>query len=230
MARTPILLTPEELATIATAPSGLSTADLARQLGCYYFTVAKARQRIQQAGGWYTPLTWTICAACGQPLCHGPRRRIVHVGCRSKRIAHLAKEHRKRDGHATSTRYVKAWRKRNPDKSLKLRDQEKARVAEVRRTWTPEQWAPVLERAHTEDRHDQAVTAELASRSGDTWTRDDDQFVLDNLHLPARDVALELGRSLWAVRNRRVYLRRKLGLGEESHFWAARQVKKHEND
>lgn len=102
MARTPTFLSPEELAAIATAPSDLTTADLARQLGCHYFTVAKARQRIQQAGGWYTSLTWTICAACGQPLCHGPRKRIVHVACKSKRIAHLAKERRKRGGHATS--------------------------------------------------------------------------------------------------------------------------------
>ena len=58
------------------------------------------------------------------------------------------------------------------------------------------------------DRREHDRTCHVAERLYDAWTDDDDRYVLDHLHDSAREVALVLGRTTWAVRRRRWYLRR----------------------
>lgn len=64
------------------------------------------------------------------------------------------------------------------------------------------------QKVHAADQRDYPLTLDEATNSGDRWSADDDAYVLDHLRDPAREVALELGRTLWAVRNRRVTLRK----------------------
>ena len=193
-------------------------AQLACDLRLPYFTVAKAKQRLVRAGGWYCPLVPTTCTECGQPLL-GPAfpRRSAHVGCLSARRARYFRERRAGlRGNPTpsvrSTRYVAAWRRRHPDRDRLLRERDKARRRELWPTLPPEVREGTLERAHAYDREAYAATLEAATTLGQRWTEDDDAHVLANLSAPAAEVAAALGRTLWAVRGRRVTLRRRLGL------------------
>lgn len=57
-------------------------------------------------------------------------------------------------------------------------------------------------------RRDYPITRDEAERAGSPWDGDEDAVILVHLDEPARDVALALGRTLWAVRHRRMRLRR----------------------
>src|SRR5919108_3970515 len=170
------------------------------------------RPRMARAGGWYCPLVPTPCTECGQPLL-GPAfpRRSAHGGCLSARRARYFRERRAGlRGNPTpsvrSTRYVAAWRRRHPDRDRLLRERDKARRRELRPTLPPEVREGTLERAHAYDREAYAATLEAATTLGQRWTEDDDAYVLANLSAPAAEVAAALGRTLWAVRGRRVTL------------------------
>jgi hypothetical protein len=206
--RTLTFLSDEDLVRIVEAPPEMTTVDLARRLGRPYNTVAHARRRFQR-DGWATTLRYTTCEICSDPIAYACSwKPKAHPQCH--RAYENARAQRYRRGpHTPSTKYVYAWQQRNPDRARELYEQEKKRAAEKRHeTWTAEQWAPVLERAHEADKRDQEITLELAENSGSAWTPDEDQYVWGHLTTPARDVALELGRTLWAVRGRRVWLRR----------------------
>ena len=58
------------------------------------------------------------------------------------------------------------------------------------------------------DRRDQEFTRRAAERHKDAWTEDEDRYVLDRAGTTVREVALALGRTAWAVRQRRWKLRR----------------------
>lgn len=207
--RTVTRLSDEELIYIVRVLSEQNTTQIARQLGRSYYTVRKAIQRIER--GWATRLTWTTCAVCGGPLCHGPARRVVHPWCKRVRVAYLAREKRKRP-HTPSTKYVADWRGRNPDANDRQREQEKKRAAEKRRQeWTAEQWKRSLTKAWAADQRDQEATLSHARRTGERWTAAEDEYILATLKVPAREVGKKLGRTLWAVRVRRVRLRRTQG-------------------
>ena len=57
------------------------------------------------------------------------------------------------------------------------------------------------------DRCDYERTRRAAGRHRDTWTEDDDRYILSHLTTAAREVGLALGRTTWAVRQRRWRLR-----------------------
>ncbi len=57
-------------------------------------------------------------------------------------------------------------------------------------------------------RRDAALRHEPAKRSRELWAAYDDAYVLAHTGGPAHEVALYLGRSSWAVHNRRMVLRR----------------------
>ena len=207
MARSLVPLTDQQLSAIATAPADVSAAQLARELGAPYFTVAKARQRIQAAGAWFCPLTWATCSECGGPLAHGSTTRTVHPGCAAGRAARYSRGYRQ-GPHRPSTPYVARWRREHPEDNHAHREQEKARLRELWPTLPEETRRPVLERWHAADRRDYARTRDAAEHRGEPWDADEDRSILDHLQTPAREVALELGRTLWAVRSRRMHLRR----------------------
>jgi hypothetical protein len=181
---------------------------LARELNRPYFTVAAARRRIAQRG-WACPLAWESCTECGRAV-SGPDRhphRTAHVACESARAARLQRQYRKvRPGQ--STPYVADWRRRNPERNAELREQDKARM---RRAWPEvpaERRVALLDRAHEADQDGYAITLARANSSGALWTDDEDRYILEHPHQPARDIGLKLGRTLWAVRGRRMRLRR----------------------
>ncbi|MBI2912015.1 MAG: hypothetical protein HYY05_07715 [Chloroflexi bacterium] len=169
-------------------------------------------QRIREAGGWSTPLQWRPCTECGQLLASSRVwRRTAHKACERARVVRKARERRlQRPGQ--STPYVHAWRQRNPEDNALLREQEKAKRRERWPDLPEELRNAMLARAHAADQRDYPLTLEEANRSGDRWTEEEDGTILARLRDPARDVALALGRTLWAVRNRRVRLRRTLEL------------------
>ncbi len=139
-------LTDAQGTAIATAPEGSSIAELARQLGCHYTTVANAVQRLRQ--GWSCLVEPARCLVCSGPLLRAVAagRRTVHPGCKPERVAAM--------------------------------------------------------------RRDATLRHEPAKRSREPWRAEEDAYVLAHTGEPAREVARHLGRSVWAVHNRRMVLRR----------------------
>jgi len=209
MARVLWPLTLDDLAELASAPPTATSAELARRLGRPYFTVNHALKRLRRAGGWFTPLVWRTCTECGRPVASPRRRpqRRAHVFCRRARTARYSRE-RRWAGLRRSTPYVRAWRARHPAELAEARERDKARMRERWPDLPAEAQAAALDKVHAADRRDYPLTLERAARSGAVWDEDEDRYILDHSKTPAREVALALGRTLWAVRNRRVRLRR----------------------
>ena len=182
----------------------ISATELARQLGRNYWTVVHAVRQIL-AGKFRCQLTWTPCSECGD-LIAGPAGRTAHPECKRKRIVRQARERRKRLP-GQSTPYVAQYRKRNPDAAQLLREQEKTKRRELWPDLPLTIRQAQLAKVHQADARDYPVTLARASARGSRWTADEDAIVLKRLGDPARDVALQLGRTLWAVRGRRVRLR-----------------------
>ena len=203
-------LPPDALWRIATAGPEERPADLAREIGRPYFTIAKALQRIRREG-WICQLHWTTCAVCGKPLAHGTPKRVVHPACKAERVRRQARESRKRHP-GQSTPYVQRYLADHPEKVVEKRKAGLAYQREQMKKLSPTEMQALLEKAHKADIRDQELTAEVAGFSGDRWTGDEDEYVLDHLFDPAREVGLRLGRTLYSVRNRRVWLRRALGI------------------
>lgn len=171
--------------------------------------MAKALARIR-AEGWVCRLSLAPCTECGLPVA-GPPRATVHPGCRRTRSGRYGRERRANPTAPSdrSTAYVARWRKLHPERDQQLRERDKARMRDAYHDLPGSAQAAILDRAHQADERDQPLTVEAAWASGNDWTEDEDRYVLDHLKTPARDVALHLGRTLWAVRNRRVTLRRR---------------------
>lgn len=100
------------------------------------------------------------------------------------------------------------WRRRNPGALNAQREADKAKRREKWPELPAKERQASLTKVHEADARDYLITADLAASSGMPWTTEEDQYVLEHLREPARGVAITLGRSLWAVRNRRVRLRR----------------------
>ncbi len=186
----------------------LTAAEFARQIGAPYCTVAKAVQRIRRDGR-VCRLEAGSCVACGGPLLTGSMRgRLVHPARTAARNAALQRQYQREGGAQKSTPYVRQWRAEHPEELAAEREREKLKAREK---WPerPEEWrVAMLDKLHAADRRDSVLTCEEAQHSGEPWDADEDQYVLDHMGEPAREVALYLGRTLWAVRGRRVLLRR----------------------
>jgi hypothetical protein len=202
-------LSDSDLGTIAGTDASVTTVVLAVELGKPYFTVAHARQKIARMGGWYCLVSAGRCSECGEPVLTSPdRRQSAHLACRPARAARYSRIAR-REGRATkSTSYVAAWREREPERSRELREQEKARLRARWPDLPAEERQALLARVHAADARDYPLTVGVAEQSGSPWTDEEDQYVLEHPKMPAREVALVLGRTLWAVRGRRMRLRR----------------------
>ena len=209
MTRSLVYLTADQLFRLATAAPEERAVDLALELGAPYDTVHKALQRFRLRG-WTCPVHWTTCAICGRPLAYGVKKRLMHPACQRERVNQSRREWRKVHP-GSSTPYVRQYRLEHPEAEAEMRRRELAKMR-AERQYEPDELAALIAKAHAADKRDQAATAELAESSGDLWTAEEDQYVLDHLREPARDVALALGRTLWGVRGRRVRLRRELGL------------------
>jgi hypothetical protein len=171
-------LTDEQLAAIAWADPAETSLALARRLGRHRETVASFRRRLAELGGWGCPLTWSSCEGCGRPPSSGPQRtRRFHPACWAERRKDTVRIW-------TRNRARRWWHARTPAECS-------ANVAAVR--------------ART-DRAYQA-TRPRADRHRLPWTEDDDAALTDHHGGTLEEIALALGRTVFAVRDRRVVLR-----------------------
>ena len=205
-------LTPRDMALLVTwldQEGHVTAAELARRLGRPYFTIAKAVQRLRQRGGWYTVLAWGTCSECGRdlPMARDHSPRTAHLHCARKRTLRHQRDSRKRRP-GQSTPYVRAWRRHHPDQDAAHRERHRARVRALWPDLPEEEREAALAKVHAADQRDYELTAELAENSGAGWDPDDDRYIVEHWHDPARDLGLALGRSVWSVRNRRVALRK----------------------
>lgn len=205
-----VYLTDEQMAAIVCAPPELTTVALAVAIDAPYFTVAHARRRVQRQG-WVCPLVWTVCVVCGQPLARQRARagqRSAHPQCEPERKRQLARAYRAlRPG--LSTPYVREWRQRDPAHLERHRADNRARARRLFADGTPEYRQALLDKVRASDEDAYALTRDAASNGRALWSDDEDWYVWEHLETPARDVALVLGRTLWAVRTRRKLLRRR---------------------
>lgn len=217
MTRKPLIpLTDDQLAAIAWADPGETTADVARRLDAPYFTVAHARRRAAGPFGWHCPLVVKPCAECGKPLLASRTiQRAAHAACQRARVNRQRRERRAAGLIPASTPYVRSWRDRNPERAAMLRERELAHMNAQWPDLPPETKAGLLARVHAADARDQPLTLMFATNSGAPWSEEEDRVVLARMDDPSREVALALGRTLWAVRHRRVILRRRYHLDNE---------------
>ena len=198
-------LSPEDLAALAAAPPDATPAELARALGRPYGSVHHALRRLRRAGGWYCPLAPAPCAECGLPVA-GPRGRLTHVACAPGRERRGERERRAwLTGAAPEA--IERWGIPDPAACAARRARERAHAARYYRALPDEHRAALAATWRTTDRREHDLTRRAAERHYDAWTDADDRYVLEHGHTPAREVALALGRTTWAVRRRRWYLR-----------------------
>jgi hypothetical protein len=175
------------LAYIADHPEA-SAIDVASIFNAAYPAVSKAVHRIREAGGWYSQLVWTTCRECGEDLAVPAkgRHRVVHKACEGSR------RNREKD----------VYGRKHPDKvkGWKLKWKE----------LHPELEVPRLTDLHAADDRDQPMTLLYADAHGDPWLDDDDKYLMEHAKQLDRDTAIDLGRSLHAVRRRKYQLRKKL--------------------
>jgi hypothetical protein len=181
---------------------------LASHLHKKYETVVHAIWRIRERGGWYTHIEWGACLECGQVMILRPGQKF-HAECVHLRILKKARERRKKHP-GSSTPYARKWKQEHPREAALLRQKELEKVKQEWPNRPEEERKTLLEKAHKADKRDYLITFELADARGGEYTSDEDQYILDHWHIPAREIALELGRTLWGIRARRVFLRRHL--------------------
>ena len=132
---------------------------------------------------------WTVWVSYGVcPLCTRPFTRQGH--------------------HASRRRYHDACR------PLVLK-QLGALHAQARwERFTPAQQQTLLDRAHRHTRDRQAETRVTDSRRMCRWSAAEDDAIRDPAAPPDHDLAVQLGRTLYAIRGRRAWLRRRDGMTE----------------
>jgi hypothetical protein len=201
-------LTDGQLAEILTAPDDEPTAALARRIGGEYFTVTASRRRLRR-GEWRCTIYWSTCVVCGESIA-GQSRQTTHVRCLPERARQRSRQRRAdRAAGSLSTPYVARWRKDHPGRARQLRDVEKATRRDAWRVKSRDEQLDDLAKAHEADAIAQERTAQIAHNTGAAWSADDDAWLIEHNHLPARNIALTLSRTLWSVKKRRTYLRKR---------------------
>jgi hypothetical protein len=205
-------LSDEQLAAIAWAEPTERTADLARRIGAPYHRVYKARRHMATAGGWWCDLARSTCTECGQPLLFNAHTvpRQVHTACERARAARYLRRYRREGRPSTlSTPYVRTWRQQHPERYAAILQRARERARERWPTLPAEVRAAALAPLSESKARDQALTRAHADRALSRWSADEDELVLADSEAADRELALELGRSLYAVHMRRHYLRKR---------------------
>ena len=199
-------LSSEDLAAIAAAPPTATAAGLARALGQPYGSVHHALSRIRRAGGWFSPVSDTPCTECGQPVA-GPSGSRTHVACRPAREM---RQQRERRSWLTGAPLpgTERWGSPDPVAAAARRARERAHALRYYHALPEDRRAALAAKWAETDRCDYEHTRRTAGCHRDTWTEDDDRYILSHLNTAAREVGLALGRTTWAVRQRRWRLRR----------------------
>ncbi len=97
-----------------------------------------------------------------------------------------------------------------PDVLEAHRERERSLADRYFEKLSPERKAVLFAKWHASGRRDYEITLTVADQRGARWTEDDDRYILANPEQPARELALALGRTSWAVYRRRRKLRRQV--------------------
>jgi hypothetical protein len=145
------------------------------------------------------------CSECAGPLVGVRWGQVRHPKCTRAYKARWAREKRARFA-ATA----------GPEELEARRTAEARRVADYYHDLPPERAAELARTWHATWRRDYEATLAVADQRYEPWTDDEDEYVLENLHVAARLVGIELGRTSYAVVARRMKLRRRLRLARGS--------------
>lgn len=180
-------ITDDQLARIVDASPEIPTTDLARELGVHAHTIYRYRLQLKTLGGLACPIAWKTCAICGGPLAARRVSQRVHVACQPALNAQI--------GRATYRKTVET-------------------LGPLSQRQEPARRRQMIDRLHDGDRRDQALTRDTAIHAATGWTTEEDAYLRDHLEVPARELALDLGRTLYSVRHRKVRLRRQLAAAQ----------------
>lgn len=193
----------EVLAMIAAAAPTATPVQLARELGVPAYLVGWHLRRFRQRGGWYSDLKLPPCTECDQPVV-GPPKQITHIACLPARKARWVREKRHRFHAEAPSDAREAQRRR-----------ELQHATRYFHALPPERKAALFEKWQATVLRDYEITREVADSNKAPWTEDDDCYLLANEKQAARELALALGRTSWAVYRRRSRLRHQRALEAE---------------
>ncbi len=178
-----------QLVAIAWADDTVSAVELAKMLGLPWERVRKVRRRIKRAGHWSCPLIWSVCPVCDEALASGPRphRRIMHPRCAKQREAER--------------------RTRHPGRRREQQARARAKRRVAFQALPAEERAARLAALTADNQRDHARTLPHVTQTGRPWSEADDALLIARAGDPDREVAIALGRTLWAVRTRKMRLR-----------------------
>ena len=160
---------------------------------------------MRRAGGWFSPVSDIPCTECGRPVT-GPPGRRTHAACRPREIGAW----RGRGGLAPAPGgRAERWGRRTGRGRFRAR--ERAHALRYYRALPDDRRAALAAKWTARDQHEHELTRRAAERHRDAWTEADDRYILDHLDVAAREVGLALGRTSWAVRQRRWRLRHRGG-------------------
>jgi len=197
-------LSDRQLGAILMAAEDERTAALARRIHAPFSAVREWRRRIRN-GTCACMLVWSTCEVCGKPIAsRATAIKLAHKHCRRRRLA--ARQRRERQlgkPYRHSTRYVREWRERNPERAEQLREREYLARRERGQVKTAEQKAKDHAALAAYDQRVKAETRAQASRMGEPWSEEEDELLVKYSHLTIREVALALNRTSTSVKSRR---------------------------
>ena len=101
------------------------------------------------------------------------------------------------------------WGPPDPVTSAARRERERAHATRYYHALPEDRRAALAAKWTARDQQEYELTRRAAERYKDAWSEAEDCYVLDHPELPAREIGLALGRTNWAVRQRRWRLRRR---------------------
>ncbi len=174
----------------------MTAAELAHDLALPRELVAWNLRRFRSEGGWFCVLKLPPCTECGGPVV-GPPKLMTHQACLPARKARWVREKRQQ---------LKATL--SPEALTERRDREREGCKRYYQSLPPERQAFLFAKWLTTTLREYQITREAADNHHSRWTEEDELYVLANLGIAAREVALALGRTSYAVYARRQHLLR----------------------
>jgi hypothetical protein len=162
---------------------------------------------VRRRGGWWSPVWAADCPVCGEALVARQRGQTLHPACTRPRTNAIRRARRAAGELPKSTAGVRRWRERNPGRDLALRIADRFRARGPKKPQSAGQKAAHSRAAVASRQRLDAQLRELAERHGDTWSAEDDRWLVAHQDWSARAAAEYLGRTSAGVLGRRRVLR-----------------------
>lgn len=215
--RPPALTDAQMLELVATLDrEPYNHAEAARRFGVHRATVRWHRRRLR-ALGWGCPLFWAACTVCGGMVAGAAANQTAHPACaaeRDRRYRLAARRERLAAGYDEAA-VRREWTARNPEKAETYRRNkrpiERDRRRERRDALPEADRLAEIDALHARTAALQEQTRQHDRNRREPWTAEEDARLLAwrTRHPPQHELALALGRSLSAVRNRFHELRKR---------------------